>query len=190
MSRIGRLPIPVPKGVEITLGDVIHVKGPKGELSQPLVEGVTITQDGDELVVTRASDSRDHRARHGLMRALLNNMVIGVTRGFERKLDIVGVGYKAEVKDIELTQASFDGIEGLVLEASGTVLVNWASDGNRLDWYQAWDNEIDNPLRANVVAFLIHQLLLEREMHRLIADLDTRIVRGRFVVVAAHGIGL
>lgn len=99
MSRIGKLPIPVPGGVSVTIaGDSITVKGPKGQLSQAIVDGVSIAQDGDNLIVTRESDHREHRARHGLMRALVNNMVIGVSKGFEKKLEIIGVGYKAELK--------------------------------------------------------------------------------------------
>ena len=98
MSRIGNLPIEVPKGVTVTLGDSIVVKGPKGQLAQPLVAGVSISQDGDVLKVERASDHRVHRANHGLIRALVANMVTGVTKGFERKLEIIGVGYKAENK--------------------------------------------------------------------------------------------
>ncbi|HJN74966.1 MAG TPA: 50S ribosomal protein L6 [Myxococcota bacterium] len=98
MSRIGNKPIEIPKGVTVTLGDVIGVKGPKGELSQALVEGISGSIEGDTLVFVRASDHRKHRANHGLMRALVANMVTGVTTGFERKLEIIGVGYKATTK--------------------------------------------------------------------------------------------
>ncbi|MCP4803734.1 MAG: 50S ribosomal protein L6 [Proteobacteria bacterium] len=98
MSRIGNQPIELPKGVSVTLGDVIVVKGPKGSLEQSLVDGVSIAQDGDVLKVSRASDNRVHRANHGLIRALVANMVTGVSKGFERKLEIIGVGYKAENK--------------------------------------------------------------------------------------------
>ncbi len=98
MSRIGRQPIPVPKGVTVTIGDAITVKGPKGQLEMPLVDGISVRQDGETLLVERASDIQQHRASHGLVRALVNNMVIGVTRGFEKKLEIQGVGYRADVK--------------------------------------------------------------------------------------------
>lgn len=98
MSRIGRLPIPVPKGVSIDVGDLVSVKGPKGQLATPLVEGVGVTIEDGTLTVSRESDHRRHRANHGLMRALLSNMVVGVTTGFEKKLEIIGVGYKAENK--------------------------------------------------------------------------------------------
>ena len=102
MSRIGRLPIPVPSGVTVTLGDTITVKGPKGQLSRPKVAGVDVAQNDGVVTVTRESDHRTHKSAHGLMRALINNMVLGVTTGFEKKLEIVGVGYKAEVKGKEL----------------------------------------------------------------------------------------
>ena len=106
MSRLGRKPIPVAKGVNVTIGaDVVAVKGPKGELKRSVPEGVKVKLEGGNVVVTRDSDSRDHRARHGLMRALLANMVKGVTDGFERKLEINGVGYRAEVTGQKLTMA-------------------------------------------------------------------------------------
>jgi large subunit ribosomal protein L6 len=102
MSRIGRLPIPLPKGVDVTLGDTVTVKGPKGQLSRVIVGGVSVAESDRVIVVTRQSDHRSHRAAHGLMRALINNMVIGVTKGYTKNLEIRGVGYKAEVKGSEL----------------------------------------------------------------------------------------
>ncbi|MCB9793320.1 MAG: 50S ribosomal protein L6 [Alphaproteobacteria bacterium] len=102
MSRIGKLPIDVPKGVTVTISDEIVVKGPKGTLQRPVVDGITVVQDGAQLVCTRSDDSRTQRANHGLMRALLNNMVIGVTKGFEKDLEVHGVGYRAELKGTTL----------------------------------------------------------------------------------------
>ena len=98
MSRIGKLPITVPNGVTVTLGDTITVKGPKGQLERSVVAGVTVHHADGVVTVERETDHRVHRANHGLMRALLNNMVVGVTKGFEKKLEIIGVGYKAENK--------------------------------------------------------------------------------------------
>jgi large subunit ribosomal protein L6 len=96
MSRIGRSPIPVPSGVEITIaGDSITVKGPQGSLSRQIPEPITIRQEGDELLVERPNDERNSRARHGLVRSLVNNMVVGVSSGFSKELEIVGVGYRA-----------------------------------------------------------------------------------------------
>ena len=98
MSRIGREPIAVPAGVNITIadGNVVTVKGPLGELTQTFNTAITITQDGDKLLVTRPNDEKENRALHGLTRTLLNNMVVGVTKGYEKKLEIVGVGYRVE----------------------------------------------------------------------------------------------
>ena len=98
MSRIGREPIAVPAGVNVTIadGNVVTVKGPLGELTQQFASVLTIAQDGATLTVTRPNDQKEVRALHGLTRTLLNNMVVGVTKGFEKKLEIVGVGYRVE----------------------------------------------------------------------------------------------
>jgi len=99
MSRIGRKVITLPGAVKLTVADgEVRVKGPKGELARAVVAGVSIEQEGEETRVLRSGDSPRERANHGLMRALLANMVRGVSTGFERRLEIVGVGYKAEVK--------------------------------------------------------------------------------------------
>ncbi len=98
MSRIGRKPIPLPKGVSVALeGNQVTIKGPKGELKRTLHPEITVTQADNTLNVTRPSDERQHRALHGLTRALLNNMVVGVSAGFRRTLEIEGVGYRAEM---------------------------------------------------------------------------------------------
>jgi large subunit ribosomal protein L6 len=94
MSRIGKLPITVPAGVTITVGDEIAVTGPKGELKVPHLADIGVKQEGDQLVVTRKDDEPVNRANHGLQRALLNNAVVGVTKGFEKKLEINGVGFR------------------------------------------------------------------------------------------------
>ena len=99
MSRIGKLPIEIPAGVKVAIQDAqIKVDGPKGSLARPIMEGVNVTQEGSALIVTRPNDSIKSRAAHGLTRTLINNMVVGVTKGFERALEINGVGYRAEVK--------------------------------------------------------------------------------------------
>lgn len=106
MSRIGRQPIPVPSGVEVVLEpELVRVKGPKGELQERISRDITVAQQDDALVVTRPTDRRDHRALHGLTRSLLANMVSGVTDGFEKRLQIQGVGYRAALRgeDIELS---------------------------------------------------------------------------------------
>jgi large subunit ribosomal protein L6 len=97
MSRIGKKPVPVPEKVEIKIsGQDLSVKGPKGELSMVVPAGATVTVDGGAAMVGRADDTRENRAKHGLVRSLLANMVEGVSKGFERKLEINGVGYKVE----------------------------------------------------------------------------------------------
>jgi large subunit ribosomal protein L6 len=99
MSRVGRSPISVPSSVTVTLsGSTVNVKGPQGSLERSLPEGITIAQDGDTLVVSRPDDERQHRALHGLSRSLVANMVSGVTEGFTKELEIVGVGYRATAR--------------------------------------------------------------------------------------------
>jgi large subunit ribosomal protein L6 len=96
MSRIGRSPITVPAGVEVTIaGNHVEVKGPKGQLQLDVPGEITVRREGDELLVERPDDERQNRAQHGLVRSLVNNMVVGVTDGFRKDLDIVGVGYRA-----------------------------------------------------------------------------------------------
>jgi len=99
MSRIGKKPVPIPAGVTVTLGaSEVTIKGPKGELSVRVPSMCKVAQEGNELVVTRANDEKFSRASHGTTRAHLGNVMKGVTEGFTRDLDIVGVGYKAEAK--------------------------------------------------------------------------------------------
>ena len=96
MSRVGKEPIPIPNGVEVTIdGGHVAVKGPKGELQRQTPTQIAISRSGDELVVSRPDDERENRALHGLVRSLVNNMVVGVSDGFSRDLEIVGVGYRA-----------------------------------------------------------------------------------------------
>ena len=103
MSRIGRLPIPVPAGVDVTIeGPQVTVKGPKGTLQHTVVEPITVAKDGAEIVVTRPNDERDARSRHGLTRTLVNNMVVGVTQGYTKSMEIVGVGYRVAAKGSNL----------------------------------------------------------------------------------------
>lgn len=97
MSRVGRLPIPLPEDVVVKVEDgEITIKGPKGELHRSIGADISVNQEKDALVIARANDNRDVRARHGLMRALIANMVTGVTKGFEKGIEIVGVGYRAQ----------------------------------------------------------------------------------------------
>ena len=105
MSRIGKLPVAIAAGVTITVNDdhVVTVKGPKGTLSQQVSPEMQIEQEAGVLTVKRPSDDKKHRALHGLTRTLINNMVVGVTTGFEKHLEIVGTGYRAQVQGTKLT---------------------------------------------------------------------------------------
>jgi len=107
MSRIGKAPVSVPSGVTVTLKDdnVISVKGPKGELTRSLPAAMTIAQENGQVTVTRPSDEDQHKSLHGLTRTLIANMVEGVTKGFSKNLELVGVGYKAEVRPYGLQLA-------------------------------------------------------------------------------------
>jgi large subunit ribosomal protein L6 len=99
VSRIGRLPVVVPKGVEVEIkGASVHVKGPKGELQQTFPASMDISMSEGAIEVKRPSDERTHRSLHGMTRALINNMVVGVSTGFEKVLEVNGVGYRAEVQ--------------------------------------------------------------------------------------------
>jgi len=95
MSRIGKLPIALPKGVSVTVKDnKVTVKGPKGELSQPIHSDIKVEENGGNIIVSRPNDEKENRAMHGLYRALINNMVTGVSAGYRKTLELVGVGYR------------------------------------------------------------------------------------------------
>src|SRR3954447_6718561 len=99
MSRVGKQPIAVPSGVDVTIdGAMVRVKGPKGQLEHTVVGDVSVAREGDDLIVTRADDARSNRSLHGLQRTLISNMVVGVSEGFSKELEIVGVGYRAQAQ--------------------------------------------------------------------------------------------
>jgi large subunit ribosomal protein L6 len=117
MSRIGKSPIAVPSGVDVTVAERrVTVKGPKGSLERNIPGTITVRQEGEELLVERPDDERQTRAMHGLVRSLVNNMVVGVTDGFTKELEIIGVGYRATAK-------GNDGLD-LALGFSHPVIVN------------------------------------------------------------------
>ncbi|MCZ7532112.1 MAG: 50S ribosomal protein L6 [Acidimicrobiia bacterium] len=124
MSRIGNDPIKLPSGVEVTVnGDVVEVKGPKGSLTQTITEPITVSIDDGTVSVARANDERNSRALHGLTRALINNMVIGVSEGYSKELTAVGVGYRAALKGTQLElqvgfshPVSIDAPDGITFE--------------------------------------------------------------------------
>lgn len=104
MSRIGKQPVAIPGGVEVTSqAGWLNVKGPKGELARSVPSGISVSLENDIAVVERPSESKQHKALHGLVRTLLNNMVLGVSQGFEKSLDLVGVGYRAQKEGTDVT---------------------------------------------------------------------------------------
>jgi len=118
MSRIGRAPVTVPSGVDVQIKDgSITVTGPKGSLSRPIPGAITVRQDEGQLLVERPDDERQNRALHGLCRALVNNMVVGVTEGFKKDLDIVGVGYRATPKGPEKLELALGFSHPVVIDA-------------------------------------------------------------------------
>ena len=132
MSRVGRMPIDIPAGVTATLdGQVITVKGPKGELTRTLHPDMKVTVQDNVITVERPNDEKNNRARHGLTRALIANMVKGVTEGFKKELEIVGVGYRAQMKGKKLALTlgfshplELDAPEGITVECpSATQIV-------------------------------------------------------------------
>jgi large subunit ribosomal protein L6 len=98
MSRVGKQPVPIPEGIKVNiLADRIEMEGPKGKLSSPLFPGITVQMENNQMVFTRQSDSPQHRSMHGLCRTLAHNAVVGVSSGFSKALEIVGVGYRAKL---------------------------------------------------------------------------------------------
>ncbi|GAA0116387.1 50S ribosomal protein L6 [Clostridium senegalense] len=133
MSRIGRLPIAIPNGVTVTVSpeNVVTVKGPKGELTKAMCKDMNIAIEENSIVITRPSDVKQHRALHGLTRALINNMVIGVANGYTKTLQLVGVGYRATVKGNKLVlnlgfshPVEIDAVEGITFETPDANTIN------------------------------------------------------------------
>ncbi|MCU7617921.1 50S ribosomal protein L6 [Chryseobacterium sp. PBS4-4] len=124
MSRIGKAIITIPAGVTVTEKDgVVTVKGPKGELTQELTEGITLEQEDGVLTFSRPSESKQHKALHGLYRALINNMIIGTAEGFTKKLELVGVGYRASHSGQKL-ELALGFSHGIVLELPKEVVID------------------------------------------------------------------
>ncbi len=152
MSRIGRKPVALPAGVEVKVDEnnFVTVKGPKGELGQQINERIKVEVEGNEVIITRPSDNRNDRAQHGLSRTLIQNMVTGVTEGYQKKLQIIGVGYRAEKKGNTLIMnlgfshpVEMEDPEGITTETpdANTVVVNGidkALVGNYAANIRAW----------------------------------------------------
>jgi large subunit ribosomal protein L6 len=150
MSRIGKAPIPLPDKVSVSLnGLAVTVKGPKGELSRTLPDGVLISQDGNTLVVSPASETRRSRERHGLSRTLVANMVEGVSQGYTRKLEIVGVGYRAALQGQKLVLSAGYSHQVEMVPPAG---VSFAVEGNTTVLVSGPDKELVGNEAAKVRA--------------------------------------
>ena len=150
MSRIGKAPIPLPDKVSVSLnGLAVTLKGPKGELSRTLPEGVQISQDGNTLVVSPSSETRRSRERHGLCRTLVANMVEGVSQGYTRKLEIIGVGYRAAVQGTKLVVSAGYSHQVEMVPPDG---VTFAVDGNTTVLISGADKEVVGNEAAKVRA--------------------------------------
>jgi|SRR6218665_1791251 len=155
MSRIGKAIIEVPAGVTITQKDnVVTVKGPKGELSQELTGGITFAQEDGVLTFSRPSDSKEHKALHGLYRALVNNMIVGTTTGFTKKLELVGVGYRASHNGQRL-ELALGFSHGIVLELPKEVVLETLTEKgkNPIITLSSYDNQLLGMVAAKIRSF-------------------------------------
>ena len=155
MSRIGKAIIEVPAGVTISQKDnVVTVKGPKGELIQELTGGITFTQEDGVLTFSRPSDSKEHKALHGLYRALVNNMIIGTTTGFTKKLELVGLGYRASHNGQRL-ELALGFSHGIVLELPKEVVLETLTEKgkNPIVTLSSYDNQLLGMVAAKIRSF-------------------------------------
>ena len=154
MSRIGKNPIVVPAGVTVEVAEgIITVKGKKGQLTQEFSD-VTVTVEGDQVLVERSSDHKDHRAKHGLYRSLVNNMIVGVSEGFTKELELVGVGYRASNQGQKLDLAlGFS--HNIVLEVAPEVVVETISEKgkNPIVKLTSFDKQLLGQVAAKIRGF-------------------------------------
>ena len=155
MSRIGKAIITIPAGITVSEKEgVVTVKGPKGELSQELTEGITLEQNDGVLTFSRPSDSKQHRALHGLYRALINNMILGTAEGFTKKLELVGVGYRASHTGQKL-ELALGFSHGIVLELPSEVKVDTLTEKgkNPIITLTSHDNQLLGMVAAKIRSF-------------------------------------
>ncbi|MBQ0152825.1 MAG: 50S ribosomal protein L6 [Chryseobacterium sp.] len=155
MSRIGKSIITIPAGVTVSQKDnVVTVKGPKGELTQELTEGITLEEKDGTLTFSRPSDSKQHRALHGLYRALINNMTVGVSEGFEKKLELVGVGYRASHAGQRL-ELALGFSHGIVLELPSEVKIDTLTEKgkNPIITLTSFDKQLIGMVAAKIRSF-------------------------------------
>lgn len=156
MSRIGKLPIEIPQGVDVKIEDnVITVKGPKGELKQTLNPSLTIEVEGNEIKVSRPDDERESRAQHGLYRALIHNMVVGVSTGFKKELEIVGVGYRATNKGKDVLELALGYSHVIYMKMPPEVTVEAKTERNKnpLITLESADKQLLGQICAKIRSF-------------------------------------
>lgn len=156
MSRIGKRPITIPSGVTVTVkeGNIVHVKGPKGELSRPVDPDITVRVDNGEVLVERPTEQKRHKSLHGLYRTLVSNMVKGVTEGYAKDMELVGVGYKAEAKGqvLELT-LGFSHQIVMVVPKEINIATETKKGSNPTIFLKASDNELLGHVAAKIRSF-------------------------------------
>ena len=156
MSRIGKLPVNLPAGVTVTVSpdNVVSVKGPLGELSQAVDKDITVTVEGNVLTVTRPTNQPRHRSLHGLYRALINNMVVGVSKGYEIKQELVGVGFKAEAKG-QILELSLGYSHDIYLMVPAEVKVTAVTDkkSNPIVTLNSCDKQLIGQVAAKIRSF-------------------------------------
>lgn len=157
MSRIGNAPINVPQGVDVTIdetGNLIIVKGPKGELKQELGDGITVSIEDGVLTIKRSTDSKDHKAKHGLYRSLINNMVEGVSKGFVVKQELVGVGFRA-VSNGQILELSLGYSHPIHIELAKEITVTAQTEkrGNPIITLESCDKQLLGQVAAKIRSF-------------------------------------
>ena len=156
MSRIGKLPVSIPAGINVTVSseNVVTVKGPKGELNQTVNSEMTVKVEGNEVIVSRPSDQKNHKAMHGLYRSLINNMVIGVSEGYTIKQELVGVGYRATSKG-QLLELQVGYSHPIILELPKEVKVEAVTDkrANPIITLESCDKQLIGHVAAKIRSF-------------------------------------
>ena len=155
MSRIGKSIITIPTGVTVSFVDnLVTVKGPKGELSQKVIGGITLVQEGTERIVNRPSDSKEHRSLHGLYRALINNMIVGISEGFTKQLELVGVGYRASHSGQRL-ELALGFSHSIILELPKEITLNTETEKgkNPIVTLSSFDKQLLGMVAAKIRSF-------------------------------------
>ncbi len=156
MSRIGKLPIEIPAGVTVDINDnVVTVKGPKGELKQAINPNITVEKEDNQIKVSRPDNNRESRAQHGLYRALIHNMVVGVSTGFKKEMEIVGVGYRATMKNPQTLELALGYSHTIYVKMPPEVKANAVSERNKnpLITLESADKQLLGQICAKIRSF-------------------------------------